>query len=44
MFETMYLLAVAPQALSSNLIQEDYTECWDKLPKIFDGTLDPWNK
>ena len=44
MFETLYLLSVAPQALSSPHLQDEYTECWEKLPKIFDGTLDPWRK
>ena len=44
MFESMYLLKVSPSALSSPQLQENYSECWGGLPRVFDGTLDPWAK
>lgn len=41
MFESMFMLKIAPSALSSPLLQPDYRDCWASLPKMFNGTLDP---
>jgi homogentisate 1,2-dioxygenase len=47
MFESKYLLKVAPAALAASFLQNDYIECWQKLPKLFTGEKSPaidWNK
>jgi homogentisate 1,2-dioxygenase len=41
MFESKYILKVAPAALETSILQEDYLECWQKLPKIFNGQKSP---
>jgi homogentisate 1,2-dioxygenase len=46
MFESAYLMKIAPHALASPKLQEHYTKCWKKLPKLFTGentTID-WKK
>ena len=35
MFETSYVLKLAPAALSSPQLQRTYNECWQQLPKLF---------
>jgi homogentisate 1,2-dioxygenase len=35
MFESCYLLKVAPQSLSSNTLQGNYSDCWQDLPNLF---------
>lgn len=41
MFESKYILKVAPSALESSILQLDYIECWQKLPKLFTGEKSP---
>jgi homogentisate 1,2-dioxygenase len=41
MFETKYMLKVAPQALESTSLQPNYINCWQGLPKLFNGTFNP---
>ena len=51
MFETCYMLKLAPEALHADsephkvsrhpTVQSDYVGCWKKLPKLFDGTSSP---
>jgi homogentisate 1,2-dioxygenase len=47
MFESAYLFKIAPNALASPKLQEHYTKCWNKLPKLFTGentTVFDWKK
>lgn len=37
MFESTYLFKVAPNALHSSKLQQNYAKCWQKLPKLFTG-------
>jgi homogentisate 1,2-dioxygenase len=37
MFESNYILKLAPHALTSSKLQKDYIKCWKKLPKLFNG-------
>lgn len=41
MFESKYILKVASSALQSSILQQDYLECWQKLPKLFNGEKNP---
>lgn len=46
MFETTYMLKVAPRALSGSdrsypSVQADYHRCWAALPKLFTGQSSP---
>ena len=41
MFETSYLLKIAPEALESSTLQRDYAKCWQSLKKNFTGELTP---
>lgn len=51
MFETTYMLKVAPRALCGSdpsypSVQADYQQCWTALPKLFTGQRSPnlpWN-
>ncbi len=41
MFESTYLFKVAPSALASDSLQSNYIKCWQRLPKLFDGSKSP---
>jgi homogentisate 1,2-dioxygenase len=41
MFESTYLLKVSPSALASDSLQSNYIKCWQRLPKLFDGSPSP---
>jgi homogentisate 1,2-dioxygenase len=43
MFETTYLLKVSPHSLSCPERQIGYTECWEELPKMFTGEINPYH-
>jgi homogentisate 1,2-dioxygenase len=38
MFETRYPQQLTKFAAETELRQDDYTDCWAALPKLFDGT------
>lgn len=40
MFESKFLLKVAPSSLASETLQQEYITCWNKLPKLFTGSPD----
>lgn len=40
MFESCLMMKVATSALSSPLLQKDYFECWQQLPRIYNGDID----
>jgi homogentisate 1,2-dioxygenase len=47
MFESTLMLKVTPSALASDALQSNYLKCWQRLPKLFDGTVKPnvdWEK
>jgi homogentisate 1,2-dioxygenase len=44
MFETNRILKIAPSALRSERVEEAYSECWQKLPKLFNGKIDAGRK
>ena len=33
MFETSAMLALTPAAVESAIVQPNYTECWDGIPR-----------
>jgi homogentisate 1,2-dioxygenase len=41
MFETMFMLKLAPSSLTTPLLQKDYSDCWANFSKKFDGTFCP---
>ena len=41
MFESRYLIRPTRFALEAKERQHDYQDCWQGLPKRFDGTLNP---
>jgi homogentisate 1,2-dioxygenase len=41
MFESCYMLKVAKTAIDSPLLQRDYFECWQAIPKVYNGQVDP---
>ena len=43
MFESTYLLKIAPQGMDSPTLQDGYSQCWEDLPKIFNGHINPYN-
>ena len=42
MFESTYLLKIAPQGMESPALQKGYAQCWEELPKMFNGDIDPY--
>lgn len=44
MFETTRILKIAPAALQLERRQEAYSECWQKLPKLFNGDINAGKK
>lgn len=42
MFESTYLLKIAPQGMESPTLQHGYSQCWEDLPKMFNGDIDPY--
>ena len=37
MFESCYMLKVTESALSANNRQRNYLDCWENMPKLFNG-------
>lgn len=42
MFESTYLLKIAPRGMDSPTLQNGYSQCWDDLPKMFNGDINPY--
>lgn len=41
MFESTFMMKVSQRMLDSPQLQQEYIECWQPLPKIFNGDIKP---